>query len=173
MRTLVALLVVLLLVGPARALTIEENSDGTQRTLLDYIEDYTDVPEGALDWRVLGTTKEIDIQTKTVDGYDLEYFKPEFQPNVMALDGTEITIKGFMFPLDETEDQTLFLLGPFPMSCPYHYHVGPSLVIEVHADDNPVRFDYEPVVIQGRLELVPDDPEYSTFYRLIDARKMN
>jgi hypothetical protein len=173
MRTPVALVVVLLLAGPAHALTIEENSDGTQRTLLDYIEDYIDVPEGAIDWKLFGTTKEIDIQTKTADGYDLEYFKPEFQPDVMALDGTEITIKGFMFPLDETDDQKLFLLGPFPMSCPYHYHVGPALVIEVHADENPVRFDYEPVVIRGRLELVPEDPEYSTFYRLIDARKAN
>ena len=50
--------------------------------------------------------------------------------------------------------------------------MGPSLVIEVHADNHPVEFDYEPVTIKGTLELVSDDPEYSTFYRLTDAKQV-
>jgi len=78
-----------------------------------------------------------------------------------------------MFPLDVTEDQRLFLFGPFPMSCPYQYHVGPALVLEVHAQDHPVAFSYDPVQLTGTLELVPEDKEYSVFYRLKDARKVN
>ena len=77
-----------------------------------------------------------------------------------------------MFPLDETEGQKHFLFGPFPLSCPFQYHVGPSLVVEVHADKNPVFFDYEPVTIAGTLELVPEDREYSVFYRLKDAQEI-
>ena len=77
-----------------------------------------------------------------------------------------------MFPLDGHEDQKMFLFGPFPMSCPYHYHVGPALVIEVYAEDNPVNFEYGPVTIAGTLELVPDDPEYSVFYRLLGAKRV-
>lgn len=77
-----------------------------------------------------------------------------------------------MFPLDETENQKLFLFGPFPLSCPFHYHVTPSLVLEVHADKHSVKFSYDPVVMTGTLELVPDDPEYSTFYRLKDAKQV-
>ena len=172
-KTLIqALVAFLLLTAPAYALSEEQNSDGTTRTLMDYIEDYVDLPEGATDWKILGTTKEINIETKTEDGYDLIYQKPDFSPEVKALEGQEITVKGYMFPLDETEEQKLFLFGPFPVSCPFHYHVGPSLVLEVHADSHPVAFDYEPVVITGTLELVPDDPEYSVFYRLNNAKQV-
>ncbi|MCB9983609.1 MAG: DUF3299 domain-containing protein [Rhodospirillales bacterium] len=173
MRLWLALIAFLLLVTPAHALSFEESSDGhSNKTIQDYIADFVDVPKGGTNWKVFGTTKEIPIETKTEDGYDLVYSKPDFQPEVKALDGKEIKIKGYMFPLDGTEDQKNFLFGPFPLSCPFQYHVGPPLVIEVHADNNPVTFDYEPVVITGTLELVPDDPEYSVFYRLKDARQV-
>ena len=78
-----------------------------------------------------------------------------------------------MFPLESEEAQKKFLLGPFPASCPFQYHVGPPLVIEVNAENNPVNFDYEPVTIQGTLKLVHDDPEFSTFYRLHEAVKVD
>lgn len=171
MKLLPVLFGFLILVSPAYALTTEQNGEATM-TIMDYIKDYVDVPEGAIDWEVFGTTKEIEVHTKTEDGYDNQYSKPEFQPEVKALNGKEITVKGYMFPLDETDNQKNFLFGPFPLSCPYQYHVGPPLVLEVHADHHPVKFDYKPVVITGTLELVPDDPEYSTFYRLKDARQV-
>ena len=154
----------------AQALSYDENSDGSTRTIQDFIEDFVDVPEGGINWRVLGQTKEVTVQTKTPDGFDLEYLKPEFPASVKALDGQEVKIRGFMFPLGEVEKQTLFLLGPFPVSCPFHYHVGPSLVLEVHADQEPVLFTYDAVTVQGILELVPDDPGNNTFYRLKQAR---
>jgi hypothetical protein len=151
-------------------LSYDENSDGSTRTIQDFIEDFVDVPEGGINWRVLGQTKEITKQTKTPDGFDMEYLKPEFSDAVKALDGKEVKIRGFMFPLGEVEAQNLFLFGPFPISCPFHYHVGPSLVLEVHADENPVTFTYDAITLTGVLELVPDDPENNTFYRLKNAR---
>jgi hypothetical protein len=164
--------VFLLFLSPlhARALTYEPGSDSPTRTLTDYIKNYVDVPKGATDWKVFGRTKEVSIEGKTKDGYDFQYYKPGFTPEVKALDGKTITMKGFMFPLDETEKQKLFLFGPFPVSCPFHYHVGPALVIEVHADKTPVKFSYDPVVLTGKLQLVDKDPENSTFYRLVDAK---
>lgn len=145
------------------------SSDAPDRTLLDYIKKYVDVPEGATDWKVFGKTKETSIEGKTKDGYDFQYYKPVFPAELKQLDGKEITVKGFMFPLDEAKKQKLFLFGPFPLSCPYHYHVTPDLVLEVHADKKPVAFSYDPVLLRGRLQLVDKDPENSTFYRLLDA----
>lgn len=171
MRLLPALFAFLILVSPAYALTVEEGGGEATMSMMDYIKDYVDVPEGATDWKVFGTTKEVEAHTKTQEGYDNQYSKPKFAPEVKALDGKEIKIKGYMFPLDESEDQKLFLFGPFPLTCPFQYHVGPPLVLEVHADKHPVKFSYEPVVITGTLELVQDDPEYSVFYRLKDARQ--
>jgi hypothetical protein len=157
---------------PAFALTYEPGADAPTRTLEDYIKDYVDVPKGAVDWKILGATKENNILTKTPDGFDLQYFKPGFTPEVKALDGKEITIKGSMFPLDETDKQKLFLFGPFPVNCPFQYHVGSALVLEVHADAAPVKFSYDPVVLTGTLRLVPEDKENSTFYRLENAKQV-
>ena len=156
----------------AHALTFEKGSDAPTRTIEDYIKDYVDVPKGATDWKVFGKTKEINVEGKDKDGLDFQYYKPEFPPEVKALDGKEITIKGFMFPLNSTDEQSLYLIGPFPVNCPYQYHVGPSLVIEVHADQNPVKFTYDPITIKGRLELVSLDKDLSVFYRLNDAKQV-
>lgn len=152
------------------ALTLEEGADAPTRGIEDYIKDYVDTPKDALNWKQLGKTKIINIETKDSDGLDYQYYKPDFPADVKALDGQKITIKGFMFPLDETEDQKSFLFGPFPLNCPFQYHVQSNLVIEVHADNHPVAFTYDPVTLEGTLELVSEDKENGTFYRLKDAR---
>ncbi|PZQ45560.1 MAG: hypothetical protein DI551_06985 [Micavibrio aeruginosavorus] len=156
----------------AHALTLEEGSDAPTRSIEDYIKDYVDIPKGGIDWKQFGKTKQISIDVKDKDGLENQYYKPDFPAELKALDGKEVIIKGFMFPLDETEDQKLFLFGPFPLNCPFQYHVQSNLVIEVHADKKPVPFTYDPVTLQGTLELVPEDKENSTFYRLKDAEEI-
>lgn len=158
---------------PAFALKYEEGADAPTRSIEDYIKDYVDIPKGGLDWRVLGKTKVINVDTKDKDGMDLVYQKPDFPTEVKELDKTRIRIKGYMFPLDSDDKQTEFLFGPFPLNCPFQYHVSPSLVVEVHTEkDFPITFSYDPMTIEGTLELVPDDKEFSTFYRLKDAKLM-
>ena len=143
--------------------------DAPNRNLSDYAKDYVDIPKGGIDWKTFGKTKEIKIAGRGKDGFDFEYFKPGFPKELTALDGQEVTVKGFMFPLDAAGKQKLFLFGPFPVSCPFHYHVTPALVVEVHADKSPVPFSYDAIVLKGKLELVSKDPENSTFYRLQNA----
>lgn len=170
MKILPVLFTLLFFIAPAHALTMEEASGEPTLNIEDYIEDFVDVPKGGTDWKLLGTTQTIEVRAKTEEGYDNHYNQPIFQPEVTALDGKEMKIKGYMFPLDEAEKQKLFLFGPFPLSCPFQYHVGPSLVIEVRAYAHPVTFNYEAVTLKGTLELVPDDPEYGVFYRLKNAK---
>ncbi len=156
---------------PAYALKYEEGADAPTRSIEDFIKDYVDVPKGGLDWKVLGKTKVIDINTKDKDGMDLVYQKPAFPETVKALDKKKIRIKGYMFPLDSDEQQSQFLFGPFPLNCPFQYHVSPALVIEAHtAADFPIKFSYDPMTIEGTLELVPEDKDLSTFYRLKDVK---
>jgi len=152
---------------PALALKYEEAADAPTRTIEDFIKDYVDVAKGGLDWKILGKTKVIDINTKDKEGMDLVYQKPEFTPEVKKLDKTKVRIKGYMFPLDSDEHQTQFLFGPFPLNCPFQYHVSPALVVEAHTEsDFPIKFSYDPMIIEGTLELVPEDKDFSTFYRL-------
>ncbi|MBL8640705.1 MAG: DUF3299 domain-containing protein [Alphaproteobacteria bacterium] len=157
--------------GPAHALKYEEGSDAPTRTIEDFIKDYVDIPQGGLDWKMLGKTKVLDITTKDADGMDLFYQKPVFPESVKKLDQTQIKIKGYMFPLDPDEKQGQFLFGPFPLNCPFQYHVSPALVIEAHTVKNtPIKFSYDPLTIEGTLELVPEDKDLSTFYRLKDVK---
>ncbi len=171
MRLILLLAVLILLPAHARAIEQQQEGDSSTRTIADYIKDYVDIPRGGTDWKVFGQTKEIPVEGKTPDGLDYGYTKPEFSDAVKALDGKDVILKGFMFPLDPEEKQHLFLFGPFPVSCPFHYHVGPSLVVEAHTPEKtPVEFSYDPLVLKGRLELVPKDEDNSVFYRLVDAQ---
>lgn len=153
------------------ALKYEEGADAPTRNIEDFIKDFVDIPAGGTDWKVFGKTKVININTKDEQGMDWVYQKPDFPPEVKKLDKTKIRIKGYMFPIDADEKQSEFLFGPFPLNCPFQYHVSPALVIEAHtAQDFPIKFSYDPITIEGTLELVPEDKDLSTFYRLKDVK---
>ena len=76
----------------------------------------------------------------------------------------EVTVMGFMFPLEQSEKQKKFLLGPYPLGCPFHYHVGASQVIEINSTE-PIDFSFEPITITGKLK-VEYNKETGTFYYL-------
>lgn len=155
---------------PALALEDWEYSSTTysQDSLVNAVPDFVKTPEGGLSWTVLATTQETEMVVGKVEEGDLIAVRPQFTEDVKKLDGQTVVMQGYMFPLEQSEQQSRFLFGPFPMSCPYHYHVGPSMVIEAHPK-TPVTFTFEALTLTGQLELVPADDEYNVFYRLKDA----
>ncbi len=136
--------------------------------LIDLLPEYVDVPKGGTPWTVFAETKEHPFTYKEDDEFEYVAIRPEFSDEIKALDGTVVTVQGYMFPLGHEEKQSLFLLGPFPASCPFHYHIPAKLIIEVHAK-TPIAFSYDAIDIKGTLELVPRDDEYNVFYRLKNA----
>lgn len=140
-----------------------------QSDLLELIPQFVTIPEGGTPWDVFSETIEHEYTNKSDDEYDYVGVRPEFSERIKKLDGQTIIVQGYMFPLGQGEEQTQFLLGPFPLSCPYHYHVPPKLLLEAHAK-TPIKFSYDAINIQGTLELVPSDDEYNVFYRLRDAK---
>lgn len=128
-----------------------------------------EVPEGYISWESFATTKEVESCREQEDDnifIDCE-IKPEYSDEILALDGKEIKVIGYMFPLTQGDNQTEFLLGPYPQSCPYHYHVGPSEIIEVHSPKG-IEFSYEPVKLEGRFS-AEFNSEFGVFYYLKDA----
>lgn len=140
----------------------------SEEFILSRIPDFVATPEGGTDWQLLGETREIPYTEKDKQGFERTGVTPEFPDALKKLDGKTVILRGFMFPLDQSERQKVFLLGPFPLTCPYHYHVSNNLIVETHMKQ-PLAFSYDPVTIEGRLELVPRDDDYNTFYRLHDA----
>lgn len=132
------------------------------------ISEFVKTPDNGTPWDVFIETREHPYSFTDEEGMNWDGLRPEFTDRLLALDNQIITIQGYMFPLGQSEDQDFFLFGPFPLSCPYHYHSPPKLIIEVFAP-TPIPFDYDAINITGRLELVPKDDEYNVFYRLHDA----
>ena len=133
-----------------------------------FIPDFVQVPEGGTSWDLFAKTKSIDYEDKDEEGLEIVGVKPEFPEGLKKLDGQTVLMQGYMFPLESDEEQSLFLFGPFPVSCPFHYHVGPNLIIEAHGKKK-IEYEWDAVNIMGRLELVPRDDEFNVFYRLHDA----
>ena len=92
---------------------------------------------------------------------------PVFPPAVMALNQKSQRIQGFMMPLEPGEKQSHFLLSSVPMTCSFCVPGGPESMVEVKTR-TPLRYSMEPVVVEGRLLVLADDP-YGLYYRMTDA----
>jgi hypothetical protein len=76
-------------------------------------------------------------------------------------------IQGFMMPLEPGKKQRHFLLSSVPLSCSFCLPGGPESMVEVRTK-TPVEYSMEPVVVEGRLQVLQDDP-YGLYYRISDA----
>lgn len=150
---------------------VDQNQNYSIDDLLSNIKDFVDTPKDGTPWRLFGETKQAPYSYEDEEGMEWSGVRPEFSDTLKKLDGTEIIMQGYMFPLGQGGKQPVFLFGPFPVSCPFHYHMPPNLLIEAHAK-KPLDFSYDAINIKGRLELVPSDDEYNVFYRLNDATLM-
>ena len=139
-----------------------------QNELLKYVDDFITLPKGGISWNIFGETGMKEYTFDDKEGNEYIGYRPLFSEKIRKLDSQDILVQGYMFPLEQDDEQSLFLLGPFPLSCPYHPHTQSNLLIEVHAK-KPVLFSYDAVNIKGELELVAKDDEYNMFYRLKNA----
>jgi len=124
----------------------------------------------AISWDIFASTKENEECSVDEDGFDYCIIKPGYSEDIKEYDGIEVVLIGFMFPLEQSSTQSNFLIGPYPLSCPFHYHVGPSQVVEV-VTDRPIDFSYDPVKIKGTLKLYFNE-DTNMFYYLENAVEM-
>ena len=178
-RSLVRLLPVLAVGLTAFALSIAFSSPVAAKSDIENFKVYGDKTikdlmeasrDGAVSWKTLQkVTVDIkDTKTETL-------FIPDFDQSVAVLDGKEIVIEGFMFPLVPTTDipdsGDHFLLSSIPASCPY-FHIYGGQIIDVIAVDE-IEFDEdEPVRLRGRLELLRDNTD-GLFYRMTGVKMVN
>lgn len=130
------------------------------KTIKDLVEGSVD---GSVSWKTL-----LRVRVEVEDTETGTSFIPEFDESVAALDGKEIEILGFMFPLVPTTDipdaEDHFLLSSIPASCPY-FHIYGGQIIEVIATKE-VEFDEDnPVRIRGRFELLHENRD-GLFYKM-------
>ncbi|RMG66741.1 MAG: DUF3299 domain-containing protein [Bacteroidetes bacterium] len=119
-----------------------------------------------------------EISWKTLAGVTYEYVqnldqnfwygKATFSEDILALDGQDILIRGYILPLDF--DQKLFYLSAYPYSaCFFCGGAGQESIMELRLQDPKARFELdEQVTLRGRLRL--NDRELELNYILEDAR---
>lgn len=140
--------------------------------------------DGALSWDIFRAVKEQQMREETAaDGSIITkvvgderlagsdyvsmrgWVEPLFTEEIKKLDGQEVRLHAYMFPLEEGLKQRRFLIGAYPANCPFDYHSPSNMIIEVRAN-TPIEKTYHPILISGKLELIPQDKRSSLFYRL-------
>jgi hypothetical protein len=109
-------------------------------------------------WSVL-----TDVKTKNEKNRIL----PVFGETQLGLNGKTQRIQGFMMPLEPGKKQRHFLLSSVPLTCSFCLPGGPESMVEVKTK-TPVEYSMEVVVVEGRLQVLHDDP-YGLYYRINDA----
>jgi uncharacterized protein len=121
------------------------------------------VPEGVVSWDLLGE-REVEIE---VLGPLRAVFHTSYSAEVEALDGSEVRLMGFLFPLEGKLLHERFLLTAWPPSCPFCLPAGAEQMVEVEAAE-PIEFGEGAILIEGRFELLHEDPS-GLYYRLHEA----
>jgi hypothetical protein len=95
--------------------------------------------------------------------------KPVFSEDIKALDGKEVTVKGFIIPVEGYKSHKEFIFSAFPYSmCFFCGGAGPESVMEVSSIE-PVAYTAETIVLKGKLKLNSSDVN-KLMYALTDAR---
>jgi len=118
-------------------------------------ENYADI------WSVLLKTKYTFKESQYI---------PIFSDDIKALDGTTVTLKGYMYPLEEKENQDFFILSYYPVAqCFFCGGAGPESVVEVNAKTS-MKMRTSALTVTGKLALNSDDPD-RLFYIILNAQE--
>ncbi|MEM9545695.1 MAG: hypothetical protein AAGA77_06965 [Bacteroidota bacterium] len=94
--------------------------------------------------------------------------KPVFSKKVQVLEGKEITMKGYIIPVEGYKSHKEFILSAFPYNmCFFCGGAGPETVMEVEASE-PVKYQADAIYLKGKLELNADDIN-RLMYKIVDA----
>jgi len=93
---------------------------------------------------------------------------PVFSKDVKALEGKEITIKGYIIPVEGYKSHKEFVFSAFPYNmCFFCGGAGPETVMEVSASEA-IKYTAETVTIRGKLALNSSDIN-KLIYSISDA----
>src|SRR5690606_33668001 len=103
------------------------------------------------------TLSKITYKKEYDDFLGFKIDKPVFSEDIKKLDGKEVTVKGFVIPVEGYKSHKEFIFSAFPYSmCFFCGGAGPESVMEVMAAE-PIEYSAEAITIRGKLHLNADD----------------
>ena len=115
----------------------------------------SDAELAELTWQVLSDVEFKDVYLEELDAY---YWMPKFGPQVIAAEGKEFYITGYMIPVDVDED--FYVLSRYPFAnCFFCGGAGPESVIDLRFPGKSERAYQtdERLTFNGKLRLNADD----------------
>ena len=95
--------------------------------------------------------------------------KPVFSESVKSLDNKEVTIKGYIIPVEGYKSHKEFIFSAFPYSmCFFCGGAGPETIMEVEAVEG-VKYSADAVYLTGILKLNDKDIN-RLMYKLVNAK---
>ena len=140
----------------------EELADTITTRLIDgYIE---------LSWKALSKMKFNDVYDESSGSY-IPY--PIFHPAIKALNGKRVQIKGYVIPIEETEDESILVLSAYAYkNCFFCGGAGPETVMDIQLRKKQKGFKVDQTTsFRGKLKLNDSDLYYLN-YILEDAVPM-
>lgn len=126
-------------------------------------------PDKASDESLWKTLAKITYKKEYDEFLGFKIDKPVFSDDIKALEGKEVTVKGFIIPVEGYKSHKEFIFSAFPYNmCFFCGGAGPESVMEVFATDA-VKYTAESITLKGTLELNPDDVN-RLMYFLKDAK---
>ncbi len=111
-------------------------------------------------WKVLGKTK-IHLDEKEW------HYSATIPPEVKALVGTQVTITGFVLPLEDTETFKHFLISKRTPTCAFCPPGEPNEIADVWLE-KPMKWDQDAVTVTGTFELM-ENADLGLFFKLSKA----
>jgi hypothetical protein len=82
---------------------------------------------------------------------------PVFSPEIKAMEGKVVEIKGYIIPVEGYRGQKEFVFSAFPYNmCFFCGGAGPETVMEVISKE-PIKYTTEAITIKGKLDLNAND----------------
>ena len=105
-------------------------------------------------WKTLG---KITFKKEYDEMMGFKVDVPVFSADVLALEGTQVTVKGYIIPVEDYGGQTEFVFSAFPYNmCFFCGGAGPETVMKVSAAEE-IPYTAESITIQGILSLNSTD----------------
>ena len=106
-------------------------------------------------WQTLGKVT-FKKQYDDLLGFKIDI--PVFSETVRAIDGDEITLRGYIVPTQGYKSHNEFVFSAFPYNmCFFCGGAGPETVIEVVTVEA-IEYTADPITIKGKLALNDEDP---------------
>ncbi|MCB0655571.1 MAG: hypothetical protein KDC57_05505 [Saprospiraceae bacterium] len=110
--------------------------------------------DGTNVWKTLA---KITFKKEYDDLLGFKVDRPVFSEDIQKLSGKEVTVTGYIIPVEGYKSHTEFIFSAYPYNmCFFCGGAGPESVMEVISKE-PIKYSAEAITIRGKLELNSDD----------------